>query len=70
MLIGADRGAAVAFVNAWLLIGLNRAIIWEMPFFGPDFVILRALLSLPIPILTGLLARHIDRWLPVDRGAP
>ncbi len=68
MLIGADRGAAVAFVNAWLLIGLNRAIIWEMPFFGPDFVLARALLSLPIPILTGLIARHIDRWLPAGKG--
>ncbi len=68
MLIGADRGAAVAFVNAWLLIGLNRIVIWEMPFFGPDFVLVRALIALPIPILTGLLARHIDRLLPVERG--
>ncbi len=68
MLIGADRGAAVAFVNAWLLVGLNRMIIWELPFFGTDFVLARALISLPIPILTGLLARHIDRLIPAERG--
>lgn len=54
---GADRGAAVAFISAWLLVGINRAIIWEMPFFGPDFVLFRFLVSLPMPVLIGLLAR-------------
>ena len=46
-------GAAVA----WLLIGINRAIIWEMPFFGADFVLFRFAISLPMPILLGLVAR-------------
>jgi len=64
MLIGADKGAAVSFVTAWLLIGLNRAIIWEMPFFGPDFVMLRAAISLPIPVLAGVMARWLDALLP------
>jgi uncharacterized membrane protein YraQ (UPF0718 family) len=54
---GADRGAAIAFISAWLLIGINRAIIWEMPFFGTDFVAFRFLVSLPMPILLGLMAR-------------
>lgn len=54
---GADRGAAIAFISAWLLVGINRAIIWEMPFFGPDFVLFRFLISLPMPILLGVLAR-------------
>lgn len=54
---GADRGAAIAFISAWLLVGINRAIIWEMPFFGPDFVLFRFLLSLPMPVLLGLIAR-------------
>lgn len=66
MASGADRGAAIAFTSAWLLIGVNRAIIWEMPFFGPDFVAFRFLISLPMPILLGLLARLpvFDRLLP------
>jgi len=68
MLIGADKGAAVAFVNAWLLIGLNRIVIWEMPFLGTDFVLLRVLVSLPLPVLTGLLARQLDRLLPAEKG--
>jgi uncharacterized membrane protein YraQ (UPF0718 family) len=65
---GADRGSAIAFISSWLLLGINRAIIWEMPFFGLDFVALRFLLSLPMPILLGLLARApiFDRlYLPV-----
>ncbi|WP_284177766.1 permease [Rhabdaerophilum sp. SD176] len=57
MASGADRGAAVTFISAWLLIGINRAIIWEMPFFGTDFVLFRFLLSMPMPILLGLMAR-------------
>lgn len=54
---GGDRGTAIAFVSAWLLIGINRAIIWEMPFFGADFVLYRFAISLPMPILLGLAAR-------------
>lgn len=66
MASGADRGAAIAFISAWLLVGVNRAIIWEMPFFGTDFVLFRFLISLPMPILLGLFAR-----LPLfDRIAP
>jgi uncharacterized membrane protein YraQ (UPF0718 family) len=57
MVSGADRGAAIAFVSGWLLLGINRAIIWEMPFFGTDFVLFRFLVSLPMPVLLGLLAR-------------
>jgi uncharacterized membrane protein YraQ (UPF0718 family) len=57
MVAGADRGAAMTFVTAWLLLGLNRAIIWEMPFFGPELVGLRSLVSLPIPLIVGWVAR-------------
>ncbi len=66
MASGADRGAAIAFVSGWLLVGINRAIIWEMPFFGPDFVLFRFLISAPMPILLGLAARlaFFDRIMP------
>lgn len=69
MASGADRGAAIAFISAWLLIGVNRAIIWEMPFFGTGFVLFRFLISLPMPILLGLLARLpiFDRLCPPER---
>ena len=68
MLSGADRGAAVAFVTGWLLLGVNRAIIWEMPFLGPDFVMQRMAVSLLLPVIAGLMARwvgrHIDKRFP------
>ena len=56
---GADAGAACAFVIAWTLIGYTRAIVWELPFFGLDFVAWRVMFSLPLPILAGLMARMI-----------
>jgi uncharacterized membrane protein YraQ (UPF0718 family) len=68
LLIGADRGAAVAFVTGWLLLGINRAIIWEMPFFGPDVVVFRTLISLPIPLMAGIFARWADRLFPAKEG--
>jgi uncharacterized membrane protein YraQ (UPF0718 family) len=69
MLGGADRGAAVAFITGWLLLGINRMIIWEMPFMGTDFAVMRTVLSLPIPVLAGLLARWVG-MLMVTRSTP
>ena len=57
--VGADVGAAVAFITSWTLLGYTRALVWELPFFGPDFVIWRIVVSLPLPIVAGLLARMI-----------
>src|SRR4051812_41532906 len=55
--VGADAGAACAFVISWTLIGYTRAIVWELPFFGLDFVAWRIVFSLPLLILAGLAAR-------------
>jgi uncharacterized membrane protein YraQ (UPF0718 family) len=60
---GADAGAACAFVISWTLIGYTRAIVWELPFFGLDFVAWRIAFSLPLPILAGLAARWAWRWM-------
>jgi uncharacterized membrane protein YraQ (UPF0718 family) len=66
---GADAGAACAFVIAWTLIGYTRAIVWELPFFGLDFVTWRVIFSLPLPIIAGLLARWLWRYFaPPDEG--
>ncbi len=55
--VGADAGAAVAFMTSWTLLGYTRVIVWEMPFFGFDFVLWRLVVALPLPIVAGLLAR-------------
>src|SRR5215211_6045782 len=67
LLLGADVGTAIAFITAWNLLGYNRALIWELPFFGPEFVAWRVLICLPLPIIGGLLARMAAR-LVVKRG--
>lgn len=58
---GADMGPLIAFLVSWGTIGLSRLMIWEIPFMGLDFGILRLLASLPIPILAGLTARWLVR---------
>jgi uncharacterized membrane protein YraQ (UPF0718 family) len=57
--IGADLGAAIAFITSWALLGYARALVWELPFFGLDFVIWRSIIAAPLPIVAGLLARFI-----------
>ena len=57
LVMGADAGAVVAFVVSWTLIGYTRALVWELPFFGSEFVIWRIVEALPLPILAGILAR-------------
>jgi len=55
--MGADAGAVVAFIVSWTLIGYTRALVWELPFFGSDFVLWRIVAAVPLPILAGILAR-------------
>ena len=60
--IGADTGAAIAFITSWTLLGYARILVWELPFFGGEFVFWRTIVALPMPIIAGLLARVIVSW--------
>src|SRR5207244_13618222 len=68
LLLGADIGTAVAFITAWNLLGYNRALIWELPFFGPEFVGWRIIVALPLPFIAGLLARAAARAIAARSG--
>ncbi|MEM6382186.1 MAG: permease [Pseudomonadota bacterium] len=68
-LSGADRGSTIAFITAWLTVGINRAIVWELSFFGTEFVIVRTLVSLPVPILCGVAARLLPGRTDDERDA-
>jgi len=68
LVAGADAGAACAFVISWTLLGHSRAIVWELPFFGLDFVTWRILFSLPLPILAGLAARVAWKFMLKRNG--
>ena len=60
--IGADIGATIAFITSWTLLGYARMLVWELPFFGGQFVFWRCIVALPMPIVAGLLARAIVGW--------
>ena len=68
LVVGADVGASIAFITSWTLIAYTRALVWEIPFFGLDFVIWRTLISLPLPIIAGLLARFFGRTIAKNWG--
>ncbi len=69
LLLGADVGTAIAFITAWNLLGYNRALIWELPFFGPHFVLWRIIVALPLPIISGLIAREVGRLVAARLGS-
>lgn len=60
---GADRGALVAYITAWATLGMQRILVWDVPFMGAEFAMLRGLVSLPLPVVAGLIARSLP--LPV-----
>lgn len=59
---GAELGALVTYVVAWSLFGFSRLIVWELPLMGLDFTSARILVSLPLPLIAGLLARRLLRY--------
>jgi len=58
---GAGFPVCIVYVTAWATLGIQRIVVWELPFLGPDFVLLRVLASLPLPIIAGLLAAAAAR---------
>ncbi|MDT3685729.1 MAG: permease [Pseudorhodoplanes sp.] len=67
--VGADVSAAVTLITSWTLLGINRAVVWEMPFFGIEFVGWRMLAALPLPVIVGLSVRFIVQAISKDRQA-
>ena len=63
---GADRGALVAFILAWSLNGFQKLLVYEAPLLGLDFALLRTLITFPMPMIAGWLARRI----PITWEAP
>lgn len=61
MAAGADIAAGVTMVTGWVLLSLNRTLVWELSFLPHDLVALRILLTLPVPILAGLALRWLRR---------
>jgi len=60
---GAAPPAVVAYLSAWSLLALHRLLAWEVPILGARFALLRYAICVALPILAGLLARGLARWL-------
>lgn len=48
---GAGAPQVIAYSTAWALYALQRLVLWEMPVLPARFVLLRAVVSLPVPFL-------------------
>lgn len=66
---GADRGALVAYLTSWALLGFQRVMVWEIPLMGMDFAIIRSLANLPLPLIAGYIARMLP-GLPARTDDP
>lgn len=66
---GADRGALVAYLTSWALLGFQRVMVWEIPLMGMDFAVMRSLANLPLPLIAGYLARLLP-GLPARTDTP
>ncbi|MDC0074307.1 permease [Alphaproteobacteria bacterium] len=60
---GADLGPLLSYITAWSCIALNRTLIWEIAFMGPEFSLIRVVSSLVLPLIVGTLANkfYIDQ---------
>lgn len=65
---GAGIGATVAYLTAWSVLGVNRMIVWEIPILGPEVTALRYLVSIPLPILAGMIATRLAKAWPRPAG--
>lgn len=57
--MGVDYGPLVAYLTSWEILGMQRILIWEIPFMGIKFVLLRYAVSLVLPILAGIIASKV-----------
>lgn len=56
---GAEQAPLVALLTAWSLLAVNRTLLFEVPMMGSRFTLGRIAVSLPLPVLAGLLAAGV-----------
>ena len=57
--VGVGVGPLVSYLTAWSLFGMQRIIMWEIPFLGPKVVAVRFAVSFFFPFLAGWLCEMI-----------
>ncbi len=53
--VGVGIGPLISYLTAWSLFGMQRIIMWEIPFLGPKVVLVRVAVSCFFPFLAGWL---------------
>lgn len=65
---GADIGILVSYITSWALLGVQRILVWDVPFMGVEFSTLRFLVCLPLPVLAGLIARRLPLQVKLKKS--
>jgi len=60
--VGASIPVCITYLTAWSMLGLQRIVVWEIPFFGPHFVLVRVGSSFLLPLVAGLIAMALVRF--------
>lgn len=66
---GADRGALVTYITAWAMLGIQRIVIWDLPFMGTEFALLRFASGILMPLIAGLIARRLTWPVTIPANA-
>lgn len=53
---GASMPVCITYLTAWSVLGIQRVLVWEIPFLGAHFAFLRLLVSIPLPLIAGMAA--------------
>ena len=61
---GSGIHVLIAFLTSWGVIGVQRILMWELPLMGPQFVLVRVLVSLPLPFIAAAISMLIMRYRP------
>ncbi|MBS40523.1 MAG: hypothetical protein CMM83_02170 [Rhodospirillales bacterium] len=64
---GANKGALVAYITSWAMIGIQRIMVWELPLLGPDITFIRVSASLLLPIIAGILSLYMPIRLTLTK---
>ncbi len=59
--VGADIGVLITYLTAWTTLSVLRLVIWEIPFLGANFSLLRFVICLPMGIVAGVISRRLAR---------
>lgn len=58
---GVEGGSLVAFLTGWSVLGIQRLVVWEWPLMGTEFVNLRIMSCVALPLVAGVLMRLLLR---------